>query len=206
MGYSLNTDAARQGDQISSRISETGAYVGRFTRAEAVSSDKGTKGVEMSFEANDKASADFLTLWLVNGEGKEIWGHKQLMALMTCLRVKTINEQDALIEKFVNGQKQKVKAIVYPELMDKPIGVLLQREEYQKRDGSIGHKFNLFGFFDPQTNLTASEILDKTTKPEKLERMKAALKDKPMQKRVAANEPAMSGPAPAGYDDEDLPF
>lgn len=208
MSYQFNPESARSGDNTSSRITESGAYTGIFTRAESVVSEKGTAGIEFTFEATDKRSADFLTLWTINAEGKEIYGHKQLMALMACLKLRAITEKEAMVEKFINGQRGKVKAKVYPELMGRPIGVLLQREPYEKRDGSTGNKFNLYGFFDPASRLTATEILDRATKPERLDKMIASLKDKPMQARrgAAPTSAAPTGPAPNGDDFDDIPF
>jgi hypothetical protein len=207
MSYTLNTAAAREGDTQNLRITETGAYVGAFTKAEKITSTKGTTGIEFSFVSREKQSADFLTLWTVNKDGEQIYGFKQLMALMTCMRVKDVSEKQGTVEKFENGQKVKVAATIHPELMGKPIGVLLQKEEYEKNNGQIGHKFNLAGFFDPQTRMTATEILDKAGSADKLDKMIAALKDKPLQKRAAANYGAPAGePAPIPADDDDIPW
>ena len=206
MSYTLNTTAAREGDTQNLRITETGAYVGAFTKAEKVTSKKGTTGIEFSFMSRDKQSADFLTLWTVNEAGEQIYGFKQLMALMTCMRVKDVTEKAGTVEKFENGQKVKVAATIHPELTGKPIGILLQREEYEKNNGQIGHKFNLAGFFDAQTRMTATEILDKAGSAEKLDKMVAALKDKPRQKRAVQNHGGPAGePAPTGdIPDDDI--
>jgi hypothetical protein len=208
MSYSLDTTAAREGDTQNLRITETGAYIGAFTKAEKVTSKKGTTGVEFSFLSREKQSADFLTLWTVNEAGEQIYGFKQLMALMTCMRVKDVSETKGTVEKFEDGQKVKVAATIHPELTGKPIGILLQREEYEKNNGQIGHKFNLVGFFDPQTRMTATEILDKAGTAEKLDKMVAALKDKPLQKRAAMNHGTPAGePAPTGdMPDDEIPW
>lgn len=206
MSYALNTAAAREGDTQNLRITESGAYIGAFTKAEKVTSKKGTTGVEFSFMSRDKQSADFLTLWTINEAGEQIYGFKQLMALMTCMRVKEVSEKEGTVEKFENGQKVKVAATIHPELMGKPIGVLLQREEYEKNNGQIGHKFNLVGFYDPQTRMTATEILDKAGSAEKLDKMIAALKDKPLQKRAATNYGGPAGEAAPIPDLDDCPF
>ena len=96
-------------------------------------------------------------------------------------------------------------ATIFPELTDKRVGLLLQREEYIKSDGSTGAKVNIFGVFDPDTELTASEILAKKTQPEVLARMMAALKDKPLAgaKPQTATQPAGGS---ADLDDDSIPF
>jgi hypothetical protein len=199
--YDLNPEAAKQAEQ--GRITETGKYKGVFTRAEAVVSKKSTEGVEFSFKSDDGSDADFLTLWTHNADGKELFGLKVLNALMTCIRIKQINPAQATIEKWVDGSKQKVNATIFPDLTNKPIGVLLQKESYTKNDGSIGSKLNLVGCYDASTEMTASEILNKATKAEKLPAMIAKLRDKD-----ATMTPSSVGPSGNGFDDmdSDIPF
>lgn len=178
--YDLNTDSARQAN-TSNRITETGKYIGKFTRAEAVKSRQNTEGIEFTFESNEGQSADFLTLWTINGEGKEIFGMKILNALMTCLRVKSIKPTSTLIEKFDNSVKKKVNATIYADLMNKQIGLLLQREEYEKQNGAIGNKVNIYACFDAQTEMMAGEILDRAPKAEQLTKLMLSLRDRPLQ-------------------------
>ncbi len=201
--YDLNPEAAKQAEQ--SRITETGKYSGVFTRAEAVESEKGTEGIEFTFKAEDGGEAGFLTLWTYNVDGKELFGFKVLNALMTCMRVKQIKPAQATIEKWIDGNKQKVTATIFPDLMNKPIGVLLQKEFYEKRDGTTGSKLNLTGSFEASTEMTASEILSKATKAERLAGMVANLRDKAAPVAAANRAPAMAGNA---FDDmpDDLHF
>ncbi|MDA3876115.1 MAG: hypothetical protein PF483_03390 [Halothiobacillus sp.] len=213
MNYTLNTEAAKGADTMNGRIDETGKYIGVFTRAESVESNKGTVGIDLSFRSNDGLTADYLSLWTRNVDGKEIYGFKVLMAVMTCMKTKGLTSTPGSVEKYDQGQQKRVTvaADIYPELMDKPIGLLLQKEEYIKKDNTIGTKMNIVGAFDPSTEMTASEILDRKTKPELLERMVAGLKDKilPASSRSRGNnEPPPHESAPHGgdYGDSDIPF
>lgn len=204
--YTLNPEAAKQADQMGGMIKETGKYAGIFTRAENVKSTKGTKGVEFSFKADDGMSADYLTLWTVNADGKELYGFKTLMAIMTCLKVREMNPALQEVEKYdteIQGKK-KVTVEVYPELMSKPIGLLLQREEYRNGQGDVKSKMVIFAPFDPATNFTASEILNKATKPETLDKMVAQLRDRPL-KDVSTQAGASAQPGGEAFDD-DIPF
>lgn len=208
--YALNADHAKQGDSNSGRITETGQYVGKFTRAEAVTSKKGTEGVEFAFESDDGQSADYLTLWTYNTDGKELFGLKFLNAIMTCMKVKAMTPKKATVEKWDASVSQRVpvETTVFPELMDKPIGLLLQREQYLKNDGGIGEKMGIVGMFEAATLFTASEILDKAKTPEKLAKKALQLKDKLIDSTQKARVPA---PAPAGGGsiadmDDDIPF
>jgi len=211
MSYTLNTEAAKSADTMSGRIEETGKYIGTFTRAEDVMSSKGTEGIDMSFKTADGLTADYLSLWTRNKDGKEIFGFKILMAVMTCMKAKTLTKTAGTVDKYDQAQGKRVQqqADIYPELMNKPIGLLLQKEEYLKKDNTIGTKMNIVGAFDASSELTASEILDRKTKPELLERMVASLKDKklPASAGNRNNEPPAYDAPPFMDDDlSDIPF
>lgn len=200
--YTLDTDAAKQADSGSGRINETGKYIGQFTKAKKVLSNKGTQGIEFAFEANNGQSADFLSVWTINADGDRIYGYKQLMALMTCLRAKEIDSRNGEVEEYDAATKQMVKrkAEVFPALMNKPIGVLLQMEEYEKKDGTVGERPVFAGFFDAQTEQTAAEILDKRP-ADALAKMVASLVPVKKLKGVrASSAPSSAGPDPF-FDD-----
>ncbi|MFE8033816.1 hypothetical protein [Thiohalocapsa marina] len=207
--YDLNTKQAAAADNTMSRIEETGKYVGTLTRAEAVVSTRNTEGVEFSFRADDGATADFLTLWTYNEAGDELPALKMLNAMMTVLRVKTISPTSGQVEKWDStaGARIKTAATIFPELTGRRIGLLLQREEYQKRDGSIGSKMNIWAVFDADSELTASEILSRKTQPETLAKMLLTMKDKPLkggqQYRQPQSAAATQGEA---FEDDDVPF
>ncbi len=205
--YTLDTKAASAADQTVSLIRETGKYIGTITRAEAISSDSGTEGVELSFRSREGATADYLTLWTYNASGEALPSLKALNALMTVCKARAITPTAGLVEKWDPNARArlKVQATIYPELTGKEVGLLLQREEYIKRDSSTGDKLNVFGVFDPITELTASEILAQKTNPETLAKMVAVLRDKPAK----AARPRTAAPAQQGgfHDmDDDIPF
>lgn len=209
--YALDTEAAKQADQKGGSINETGKYTGIFTRAENVKSPKGTIGVEFSFRSDDGRAADYLTLWTENKDGKALYGYKTLMAIMACLKVRNITPISQKIEKYDHGAggKVTVDAEVFPDLMNKPIGLLIQMEEYEKQDHSTNWKPVIYAPFEASTGFTASEILSKAVKPETLEKMEASLKDRPLRARSGSAAPVSSAPAPTGgYDDFDdsIPF
>jgi hypothetical protein len=213
--YALDTNAAKQADNFFSRIESKGKYTGIFTRAEKVTSAKGSRGVDFSFKSDDGATADYLTLWTHNAEGKQLYSYNTLMAIMTCLRVKELTAESGEVEKYDPNQKQRVKETVplFKTLMNRPIGLLMHMEEYDKKSGGTGWKPSISAPFD-EAGFTASEILTKAKTPENVEKMFAALRDRPLKqaKASANNAPASS----AGYaqqsggvfDDfeDDLPF
>jgi hypothetical protein len=187
MDYSLNTKAAKEADNVFSRIEEKGAYFGVITRAEVLTSKKGTLGIDISFKTETGATADYLTLWTHKGNNEELPGYKAVMALMTCLSVRDIKAVSGKVEKYDRdaGQRLTVDAKIYPELMNKPIDLILRMEEYEKDDGSLKWKPVIVGVYN-RDGFTASEILNKAAKPEIKERMVAALRDKPLKNGPAA--------------------
>ena len=208
MDYQLDTKAAKQADQLFARIEEKGKYLGVITRAEAIQSKKGTKGVGISFKADSGATADYLDFWTINADGKQLQGYNLLMAIMTCLRVKGLKASTGEIEKYDRDlqARTKVKAELFNELMGKPIGFLIHMEEYAKTDGSTAWKPAITAPFD-HAGFTASEILVQAQKPETLDKMVFALRDRPLKNAPSA--PAQShNNNSQSFDDlgDDLPF
>ncbi len=162
--YNLDTDAAKQADTGGGRITESGKYVGTFTKAKKVISKKGTQGIEFSFTSTAGQSADYLSVWTLNADGDQIYGFKQLMAIMTCLKVRGIDTKHATVQEFDKNSNGMVDVQIeaYTDLEKKPIGILLQMEEYEKKDGSIAEKPSFAGFFDAKTEQVATEILEKS--------------------------------------------
>ena len=172
--YSLDPRAASDVG-TSNFITDTGKYVGRFVRAEAKISKQQTDGIELDFVADDGRRANFLSLWTYTRDGQETYGLKVLSAILACLRLRGI--QGGQIH-FKDRDGRPVTGDGFPDLMGKPIGLLLQRANFTKDDGSPGYKFNIFAPFDAKSELTASEILNKAQKPEQLAGMVARLTDR----------------------------
>lgn len=203
--YSLDPKAAAAAG-AAQYISETGKYVGRITRAESVTSRQNTEGIELDFVTDSGLKANFLQLWTYNADGKELPSLKVLSAMMACLRLRNIEPGPIEFTDPSDGQRKTGHG--FPMLMNKPIGLLLQREEYKKNDGSIGYKFNVFAPFDARTELTAGEILAQKTAPEQLGKMVANLKDRPMRARAGnAQQPAQGNSVGMdAFDDDSIPF
>lgn len=208
--YTLDTGAAKQADNFFSKIDTKGKYMGAFTRAEQVTSTKGTKGVDLSFKSNEGATADYLTLWTHNKDGKQLQGFNVLMAIMTCLRVKELKAEDGETEKWDSTvqQRAKVSAKLFKELMNKQIGLLMHMEEYEKTKGGTAWKPMISAPFD-KDGFTASEILSRAIKPELLDRMEGSLRDRPLRASPAqapANTSAYDGSGSFNDFDDDCPF
>jgi len=201
--YNLDTDKARDGDSTgSNRINTSGAYTGIITVAKAVTANTGASGIEFSFKSDDGQEAHYMTLYTRNAQGESIFGEKRLNTIMTCLKVRSINPVQAQIKEYDFDAQQEIEVTrdVYPDLMNKPIGLVLQMEEYFNNSGNKKSRMNIYGAFDAQTRQTAIEILDQLP-AERLDKMVENVRDKLVQKTT------QSAPMPtSGSVDDDIPF
>ena len=208
--YALDTQEARKADTQGNQIKELGKYVGAITQAEDITAKSGTKGVALSFTSNSGQKTK-VGIYTIKADGTKLSGLSMLNALMTCLMLRNIAPKPGKVTRYDYDAKQDVieDGSVFPELC-KPIGFLLETEDYLKNDGhTVGTRMVLRGVFQASTELTASEVLDKKTKPEQLEKMVATLRHRPL--KAASAQPtrtAPTGAAGSGFDDmdDDIPF
>lgn len=200
--YQLDSNAARKADSTGNQINEIGKYVGKFTQAEDIVAKTGTRGIALSFES-DAGQKARISLYTMKADGAKIMGFDSLMAILTCMSLRGIKPQPGTVKVWDNDQKKEVErqGSVFSELCAKSIGLLLETEEYEKQDGSIANRMVLAGVFQAGTEFTASEILDRKTKPEHLEKMVARLHHRPLK---GSKKPAPM-PAHASYDEYDAP-
>lgn len=208
--YQLNPAAARAANEGNKFITEAGKYVGTFTSAENVTSNKGTKGIEFTFSTGHQ-EADYLTIWTINKEGKELHGLKVLNAIMACMKVRSIAPKDGVIEKYSQeiGGKTKVNASVFPDLMGKPVGLVLQGEEYKNSKGEVKTKMTIFAPFEAATELTADEILDSKVQPHKLAKLVQYIMENPVRRLKASPQASASLYEPSAQSEgfsDDIPF
>lgn len=206
--YALDTNEARKADNTGNSIREMGKYTGKFLQAEDITASTGTKGIAMTFEANGQKTR--FSLYTKRANGETIMGFQALMSIMACLKLRNITPQQGTITFWDNeARAEKTKSgTVFPELCGKPIGLLLETEDYLNRDGEVRTRMVFAGAFQAGSELTATEILDQKTKPEQLEKMVAYLRHRPLKPaKGAAMAPAASKPS-SGFDDmdDDIPF
>lgn len=210
--YALNTDAARKADTTGGSIKELGKYVGAFTQAVDITAGTGTKGLAFDFvtQAGQKAR---LSIYTKKSDGTVISGYDTLMAIMTCMGLRNIQPKPGTVTRYDYDTKADVKeqGSVFAELC-KPIGVLLETEDYAKQDGSTGTRMVLKNVFQAATELTASEILDRKTTPQQLEKMVAGLRHRPLKAAKShapqAQRESTQRQASSGFEDmdDDIPF
>lgn len=178
----LNPNYAKAADAISTAIKESGKYVGIITRAEALQSKNGNPGIGLSFKSDAGETADYLDLYIGETDGKPWAGTNTVNAIMCCMKVKQAPKGQVKFERWNKETKTRdvVSAEGYPAIQGQRIGLLLQKElsEYQ---GQTKEKLNIFGVFNADSELTASEILAGATKAEKLAKIVQALMAKPVK-------------------------
>lgn len=212
--YTIDASAARKADAIGQYINETGKYVGMFIRAEKlVSREKGTHGIGFTFKADDDRETRF-DVWTKKANGENLPGLNQINAMMACLRLRDLSESIQRVKKWDTAQNAEavMDAPCFADLMNKKIGLLLRSEEYEKmkdghKTGETGWRMNLFACFQADTELMATEILDRKTSPEQLAKVVVMLSDKPLRKVGQSREaaPTSSG-GPMSVMDDDIPF
>jgi hypothetical protein len=210
--YALDTQSARKADSTGNQIKEIGKYTGKFTQAEDITAKSGTRGIAFVFE-DDAGQKARLSLYTLKSDGTRIMGFDMLMAMMACMKLRDIKPQFGNVTFYDFDQKKEVvrEGSIFPDLCSKPIGLLLETEEYQKSDGSVTNRMVLSGCFQAGTELTASEILERKTSPVLLEKMVARLHHRPLKTRRAPQSaaPAQGGAStPGAFDDLDdsIPF
>lgn len=216
--YTLDVQAARHADTAGATIKEIGKYVGEFIQAKDVVTKKGGRGIEFIFKSQGGQKAN-LAIYTTGANGDRYQGYDALMAIMTCLQLRGIKPAPGKVTRYDFDTKKEVveDGTVFPDL-HKPIGVLLETEDYEKKDGSIGTRMVLKNVFQPSTELTASEILDKKTQPELLAKMVEGLRHRPLKgaRQPAPRQDDGFGGPPAGHpassgfdgldDDSSIPF
>lgn len=210
--YNLNPELAKKADVIGAYIQDTGKYVGTFLRAEKlVSQSKGTDGIGFTFKDDTGRECRF-DVWTQKQNGEALQGLAQINAMMACLTLRTLTEARATVKKWYDGAEQVMDAPCFTELMGKRIGLLLRAEEYAKMKdnqltGENGWRMGLFAIFQADTELMATEIMTRKTKPEALANVTALLADKPLKKAPARASSAnnLSNDLPDDFG-SDIPF
>lgn len=199
MKYVLDPKQARGADDSFTLIPHSGLYIGKITQAKQVFSNLKTEGVEFTFEC-PKGSATS-TLWTAKRDGTLTFGHSLVSALMTCLRKKTAIPVEMMVKEYDQAERKMVEkqGVVYPDLCG-DIAIIFQLEEYLKRNGDIGKQANIKHFFDAESFLSSSEILDKKIEASRIH----SLKDKYQDILLPLSAPSLGGapsyaPTPQNY-------
>lgn len=204
--YNLDTNSARKADTSGASIKEIGKYVGEFTQAKEITSkNTGTKGIEFAFKSTSGQKAN-LSIYTMSASGEHYQGFDTLMAIMTCMGLRSIKPVAGSVTRYDFDQKKDVSepGTVFSDL-HKPIGILLETEDYLKQNGETGTRMILKNVFRAADEFTASEILDRKTVPEMLPKMVASLHHRPL-KGAPKRQDSQLPPDGQFPDDDNIPF
>lgn len=209
--YNLDTQAAKEANTGGKRITTTGKYPGAIRAAFYEKNDKGTESVKLMFASDSGQECGPLAIYTHNGDGKELAGYKLLNAIMTCAKIKTLSFAKAPVELYdFDSQSMVTKQLpCSPELSGKKIGLVLQQEEYQKGNGSVGERMIIAAPFEASTEKMAMEILSSFNGAEALGNFMSYIAKNPVRKlrNPQASQQSSVQPAP-DHDsfDDDIPF
>ena len=210
--YALDTQAAKEANTGGKRISETGKYIGTIVAAFYEKNQKGTESVNIMFASDAGQEVGPVNLYTHNASGEPLAGYKMLNAIMTCAKVKALTWKQEPIDlyDFDEGKTVTKQKECCVELKGKKIGLVLQQEEYLKRDNSTGERMVIAAPFEYGTELMVTEILSRQTTPQALGSYMAFVFKQPVRKlRTQQQQPSSSGPladAPDSFEDSDIPF
>lgn len=196
--FALDQNAARAADNKSAFIDEAGKYVGAFTRAEYMEkSDTGSTGIGFTFKTREGAEAQFYVNLTYQHGTRNKGGYDLINALMACMQLLKVGDPKPVeVEKWDSETKQRVKTTVngFPDLMNKPVGLLLQME-IEKNSQNGNARPTIYAPFSAESEKTASEICDRTATPAKLEKMVQAVMQRPLIDRRPKDKQTSGGTA-----------
>ena len=107
--YTLDIESARKADTTGASIKELGKYVGEITQAKEIKSAKtGTKGIEFSFKSQSGQKAN-ISIYTLSAGGEKYQGYEALMAIMTCMGLRTIKPVLGKATKYDYDTKKEVQ-------------------------------------------------------------------------------------------------
>lgn len=210
MDLKLNASLAKEANSGGKRITEPGDYVGVIRQAWFEENERGTKSVHISFAADNGQEAGPLPLYIYNSEGKELPSLKTLNAILACLRLRDAKSRPGKVTVWDYDQGAEVQRdkAIYPELIGKRIGLVLQGEEYMTSKGEQRMRLLIAAPFEFDTRRMAAEVLDQSPDATALDRFLKWFEDHKVKQAGGQRKPAQK-PVPAGsYDDfsDDIPF
>jgi len=205
--YALDTKAAKAAN-AGGRIDTTGKYNGTIKRCIMFTNQNGTDGVEFEFVDSTGAGAT-MTLWTRSQKNPKLSGYNVLMSMMVVCGIRNLSAQPRMVKKYDYAEKAEIdmQVTAAPEFDNKPITLLLQREEYEKSNGDTGYRMNIYAAVQQGTDLSADEILDRKTVAEQVHKLMGRLADKKAKPQHGGSAmPSQQQQSRHDDLDSDLPF
>lgn len=164
MGFQFSREGAVKSGN-SEYISDSGVYFGKFIKAYETTYDSQAVSITFDFVSNTGEKSSYLRIFTAKKGGQESFGANHIYALMGLLRLAS-----------VDSVKIDDEHVGYPMFCNKPIGLILQREN--KEDGK--YQMNILHFIDPITQKTFSEQVNN----EEAKEAKKEIKDKDIKAKA----------------------
>lgn len=220
--FKLNTQLAKSYDERGGFINQAGKYIGKIESAvfHIGNSAKGrSENVFINFVTQSKQKARFCINVSYSDGIQNDGGIATINALLACLRLhESGNPVPTMITEFNKETKceEKVQRDCFVQMHNKPIGIVVQMVH---EDGQEYPSPTLYSLFEPSSEMTASEILNKAVKSEKLEKIMAFIANKPLIDKRKSNSGNAAPPRPPRQQsgnvepaqplndiDDDIPF
>lgn len=180
--FTFNKEEAQKAG--SNYIENSGYHICTITDAELIHKDSGAKFVRLLLE-DDFGKSTRTDILVVKKNGEKAFGNNFIQSLMGTLRIVNLNHDS-------NNK--------FPMLINKHVGVVLEKEEYAKSDNSgIGYKFNVLHFCDHVSNKTYAE----SSQNKEAKAYKQEVKDKLLQSGMIQQSNTHNNTVP---ESETLPF
>lgn len=178
-------------------ITQTGAYTVKILQAEIARTPNGAQFIELYIEDLETSRRQFTRFYMTKTDGTESFGANIFNALLVCANVQKCTPTRGKVWD-AKMQVKQGETYVLPEIVNQRVGLLLRRRnrKYLGTDGMEHNTYNMepVTAFNPQSRLTASEIIKGVTTPRALDqRLAQEIAREDREAREAA--PAHAAPA-----------
>ena len=185
-------------------ITQTGAYTGTIRQASVGAGASGAQYLDFVFKSDDGRTCN-VRLYVTKNDGSEAFGRKILDALLVVIGASSADVVEGKVytrDKSAPGGVRVDQGYRVPAVEGKPVGMLLQRENYTY-SGRESYRLNLLTPFDPKTRRVAKEILAGAAEAKLLDQRIASTHDRTSQSAQAS---APSTAPAGGFTNSDIPF
>jgi hypothetical protein len=185
-------------------ITQTGAYTGTIRQASVGAGASGAQYLDFVFKSDDGRTCN-VRLYVTKNDGSEAFVRKIFDALLVVIGAQSADVVEGKVytrDKNAPGGVRVDQGYRVPAVEGKPVGMLLQRENYTY-SGRESYRLNLLTPFDPKTRRVAKEILAGAAEAKLLDLRIASTHDRTSQSAQAS---APSTAPAGGFTTSDVPF
>lgn len=206
--FELDAAAAKDANAGGKRITEPGTYTGTFRAAWYERNERGTESVHLIFVSDSGQEAGPLALYTHRGNGELLPSYKTLNAVMACMKQRRMPVERGRVRLWdaQAGKEVEKDKDTYPALVGPRIGLVLQGEEYENRDGELRQRVAIAAPFEADTRKMADEVLSQSPDATAIDRFLKWFENGHQVKRLKGMKASAhpSEPASGQFVDDDL--